>query len=1017
MPIVWTEEAKASLEPRTREELGDLKKPTLKTAWKKTGTRAGHQLRVIDSPKARELAGPERGRYMEAATKLIQRESIPDDLTLDGAIGLLALAREDFALSFVIEKIGLPVACEARIRALAYVTRWERVETKDAEGKVRVEQHGVLQEAKATESTTELRNPFLAASDEVRAECKQVFERLWPSATIGQKVSMAWTTREPAWTKEIAPLFQSPMPIELFYAMAADLDDVRRVAATRKTSRSYYEIVRSFGEDALPFLLEIYEKPLDEFDLWHCLRALALFDDVRAAERLAAHMKKVKVKPHAMEFFQRFPHHAETVLAPLTKGKTKLAELALEILESARRKSTPVGEEASEEELPEILRSPPWTQKKRPKLPTLAELPSMPPREEKVIVDRERARRAIEEAEAQQKGLPELPAARVEELKKEPATRTLDVLVIEKHRVPDDLALFLWTAKGNMYSYETDALAYMIGKFGERALDGAIHFLGAGYSYDGDSILQIDSPRMVLPLAKIAQRPLQENARRAWRWFRTFTDTTIFVLAPTILTTNEFDFIVRKLVREGANLDVLEPWGDEVVSKVRDWLAFDRRWIVPKKPPKMPPAFKPDTFTRPQLANGKRLPISAVETIATMLAISEPHDMYAGLEEVKAACEPRSLAEFAWDMAKAWENTGAKSSSAWMRDSLIAFADDEVVRRTTPAMKSENVIQALRHIATPAARMELATISARMEGNPQQRNVEGALEDIAADLGMTKEELDDALVPVVDVDAQCELELDFGPRKIRVGFDGTLEPYTVNDDGTRVRALPPARKTDDAEKVEVAKRIWSDLKEDVTALAQRRLRALEHAACSGRTWTEEGWRKAFLERPLALHIARGLVWSSGGRSFRIMEDGTFADENENKVELAGEVRLPHPIQMEAKAVARWLELLQDYEIIQPFPQLARTVRRIPEGKEDATELEIEIAPLKDHDALYERFPRWMKSNPMSRPLHATHGSVFIAWDRFPCSKVKLSFGRRRLRWPLSSVPPIDISEALHDLLD
>lgn len=79
-------------------------------------------------------------------------------------------------------------------------------------------------------------------------------------------------------------------------------------------------------------------------------------------------MRKTKIKPHASDFFVRFPHHAEAVLAPLGKGKTKVAEMARELLESARRRAEagPVSEEATADDLPAILVTPPWTVKKRP---------------------------------------------------------------------------------------------------------------------------------------------------------------------------------------------------------------------------------------------------------------------------------------------------------------------------------------------------------------------------------------------------------------------------------------------------------------------------------------------------------------------------------------------------------------------------------------------------------------------------------------------------------------------------
>ena len=64
-------------------------------------------------------------------------------------------------------------------------------------------------------------------------------------------------------------------------------------------------------------------------------------------------------------------------------------------------------------------------------------------------------------------------------------------------------------------------------------------------------------------------------------------------------------------------------------------------------------------------------------------------------------------------MARAWEIAGGKSGEAWMIDALIHLADDEVVRRTTPAIKNGRILAVLEKIGTDAAIMELATIAAR----------------------------------------------------------------------------------------------------------------------------------------------------------------------------------------------------------------------------------------------------------------------------------------------------------------
>jgi hypothetical protein len=75
-------------------------------------------------------------------------------------------------------------------------------------------------------------------------------------------------------------------------------------------------------------------------------------------------------------------------------------------------------------------------------------------------------------------------------------------------------------------------------------------------------------------------------------------------------------------------------------------------------------------------------------------------------------------------------------------------------------------------------------------------------------------------------------------------------------------------------------------------------------------------------------LARRVVWAADdGRSvkgFRIAEDGSLSDVDEHRFELPEDARVlvAHPALIPAE-VAAWTEILRDYAILQPFPQLTR----------------------------------------------------------------------------------------------
>lgn len=101
---------------------------------------------------------------------------------------------------------------------------------------------------------------------------------------------------------------------------------------------------------------------------------------------------------------------------------------------------------------------------------------------------------------------------------------------------------------------------------------------------------------------------------------------------------------------------------------------------------------------------------------------------------------------------------------------------------------------------------------------------------------------------------------------------------------------------------------------------------------TGRVWTVEEFRPAYLDHPLLCHIARRLVWSADGPSFRIAEDHGLADVDGRPFTLPedGKVSLPPPVLL-GDAHAAWPEGFAAHAILQPFPQLGQP-SAAPEGQ-------------------------------------------------------------------------------------
>jgi hypothetical protein len=546
----------------------------------------------------------------------------------------------------------------------------------------------------------------------------------------------------------------------------------------------------------------------------------------------------------------------------------------------------------------------------------------------------------------------------------------------------------------------------------------------------GQVILGVDSH--VLAAAMIGALDEKRASSSVWRWYDTHHDAAIVGLLPIAVGDRgaprfAAERVLRKLSRRWGGTIRAEAEHIGASEAVEEILAWDARYECPGRPPKMPVSWKPQTFTRPLLRDGRALPLEAVERIGHMLAFSSPDEPYAGLEDVKRVCDPRTLAELAWDTARSWETSSARHADAWMLESIAWLGDDEVIRRTTPAIKNPHIVAVLGYAATDAAAMELCTIARRIdrskEGWFRQRHwgdtagVSLALSDLARRRGVTVEDLEDSLQPT---HAESHLTLDYGSRKLEVGFDERLDPYVEGPKG-KLRDLPKAGKNDDPEKVARAQEIWAELQEDVAAIADVRLASLERAMVTGRTWSPQNFERAWMHHPLMRHLSRGIVWCAKGKSFRIAEDGSFADAGDTTCEVRDPIGIMHPADMTEEERDAWRRVFGDYRIAQPIEQLGRAVVSSVQG----SELALKPAPPLRLPEMHERIRArgftvaWRNREQIAtRACDRSHHRLVLTLkvDRDIVVGMPLAIdGGGGGGGDLSQIHAVDLSEVVHDL--
>ncbi|ATB30739.1 WGR and DUF4132 domain-containing protein [Melittangium boletus] len=418
---------------------------------------------------------------------------------------------------------------------------------------------------------------------------------------------------------------------------------------------------------------------------------------------------------------------------------------------------------------------------------------------------------------------------------------------------------------------------------------------------------------------------------------------------------------LRLLASEGHETTVLDI-ASRVSPQVRDAvarvLAFDPLHLFPTKHAKPPEAFGIRSLPPPLLADrSAKLPPDALDALATMLSFSSLDEPYAGLEQVKAACDRPSLARFAWALFEAWMLAGAPSKENWAFQALGLLGDDDTARKLAPLIRqwpgeaaharAVTGLDILATIGTDVTLIYLNGIAEKVKFKGLQQKAQEKIEQIAEARGLTREELADRLVPDLGLDDSGSLTLDFGPRTFTVGFDEQLKPFVRDADGTRLKDLPKPTQKDDADKATAAAEQWKALKKDAKVAAGTQILRLELAMCARRRWSPDVFRQFFVEHPLLIHVVRRLVWgvySPEGAlkdTFRAAEDRSLADSNDDTFTLpeGALVGLPHALELDEKTAGTWGQLFADYQLIQPFPQLGRPTYAPSAQEKDSKSLE------------------------------------------------------------------------------
>ncbi|MBB5910450.1 DUF4132 domain-containing protein [Actinoalloteichus hymeniacidonis] len=360
------------------------------------------------------------------------------------------------------------------------------------------------------------------------------------------------------------------------------------------------------------------------------------------------------------------------------------------------------------------------------------------------------------------------------------------------------------------------------------------------------------------------------------------------------------------------------------------------------------------------LSSGEqRLPDADVRTLLHVLQLPWLSRSSKALVEFHARCDSRSLAEFCWQLFLAkfridqqegenWEKALGCPATSWVARALGWFGDDQTARDIVELLRhhkgkdlTTSLFTALADIGTDRAWSHL--IRSARRGRAGREHAELLLAAHTYRQSCSTAQLADQVVPRLGFSAAGTLTVDYGVRQFACGLNDGLQVVITDGAGKTLKTLPrPVQKDEPTAAAQGYQRL-RELRDDLSRIAEELAQRLERELVQPTDRNSAQFR-AQLGHPILCPMWRGLVWlaidaEGTQRAFRVAEDGTFADVEDDEFHLDDHstVTLAHPAQL-GDDLRRWTELFGEYKVIQPIVQLGRPVHRLEPEERGAVEL-------------------------------------------------------------------------------
>jgi hypothetical protein len=402
----------------------------------------------------------------------------------------------------------------------------------------------------------------------------------------------------------------------------------------------------------------------------------------------------------------------------------------------------------------------------------------------------------------------------------------------------------------------------------------------------------------------------------------------------------------------------------------------------------------------PLLVDGCALNDEQGTALLTALKLSTHENPHPIVPALKAHLPATMLDNFAWGLFELWLARGGEIQEKWGILTLGLMGGEMSALKLTPYLlrwpgesqhkRAELGLACLCAIGNDTALMQINRIAQKSEFSGFKSMARKAIEKIATARNLTQDQLRDRIVPDCGLNDSGQRVLDYGSRRFTFVLTADLKPF-VRDEAGKVKAdLPKPGKNDDTTLASEAFATWKLIKKQVRETLKLETERLERALVDRRRWSLDEFENFLVRHPLMTHLTQRLLWGTydqDGRlvmAFRVTAERDYANLDDDRItfDRMTPIRLVHPVDLTVESISEWNRVFTDYEIVSPFPQLARKVYTLLSRDVDATEItgfDIKIETL----TLVGLFSRlhWKADAPVS------HGVTVTAYKVFPAQNV------------------------------